>query len=304
MHDEWQPVSAWAPIVGRWTFEEGGETYNGPQEGMNFPFGLCASSVTLTGGSVRVSVELSDTEDSSGRILLGYRSPSERYLSIGIGGYRAAYVLSEFVPSSGWRGLSVAGSVDNLLSSKQYKIEARLVGQRLSLLVNDVRVFEHLLEQPLTSGQVGLYAWGNHSVKFSDMAVRKVAGKVFVVMQFSEPYQQLYSEVVQPVAKEFGLQAYHVGEVFGPGVILQDIAEGIIEAKIVIAEVTPANQNVFYELGYAHALGKPTILLAERGKQLPFDITGYRCLFYQNTIGGKKQVEEALRKHLQAILHE
>jgi hypothetical protein len=53
-----------------------------------------------------------------------------------------------------------------------------------------------------------------------------------------------------------------------------------------------------------HALGKPTILLAERGKQLPFDISGYRVLFYENTIGGKKQVEDGLKKHLAAILRE
>jgi hypothetical protein len=136
------------------------------------------------------------------------------------------------------------------------------------------------------------------------MAVSRLHGKVFVVMQFSELYKQLYSEVIQPVADEFGLEAYHVGEVFGPGVILNDIVQGLVEAKVVIAEVTPSNQNVFYELGYAHALGKPAILLAERGKQLPFDITGYRCLFYENTIGGKKQVEDALRTHLASIMRE
>jgi len=77
-----------------------------------------------------------------------------------------------------------------------------------------------------------------------------------------------------------------------------------VEAKIVIAEITAPNQNVFYELGYAHALKKPTILLAEHGKTLPFDVSGYRCLFYENSIGGKRKVEEALDKHLKAILHE
>jgi nucleoside 2-deoxyribosyltransferase len=76
--------------------------------------------------------------------------------------------------------------------------------------------------------------------------------------------------------------------------IAQGIAQGIADAKVVIAEITPANQKVFYELGYAHALGKPTILLAERGKQPPFDISGYRVLFYNNTIAGKKQVQEGL----------
>lgn len=303
-HCEWQPISAWAPIVGQWTFEEEVVIYNSSQGGSNFPYGLCTSNVDLTEGFIRASVELSATEESSGRILLGYRSANERYISIGLGGYGAAYVLSEYEPSYGWKDLLLVGSVDNLLVNDQYEIETRLQGQRLYLTVNKVRIFRYVLEQPLTSSQVGLFGWGNQPVKFSNIAVNKVSGKVFVVMQFSEPYQQLYSEVLQPVAKEFALQAYHAGENFGSGVVLQDIVAGIIEAKIIIAEVTPVNQNVFYELGYAHALRKPTILLAERGKQLPFDITGYRCLFYENTIGGKKQVEEALRQHLQAILYD
>ena len=73
---------------------------------------------------------------------------------------------------------------------------------------------------------------------------------------------------------------------------------------MVIADITPVNQNVFYELGYAHALGKPTILLAERGKEFPFDVRGYRVLMYDNTIAGKGQVMEGLQKHLKAILQE
>ena len=90
---------------------------------------------------------------------------------------------------------------------------------------------------------------------------------------------------------------------FRPGIILEDIVRGIVESKVIIAEITPPNQNVFYELGYAHALRKPAILLAEEGKALPFDISGYRCLFYENSIGGKRRIEEGLAKHLNAILH-
>lgn len=141
-------------------------------------------------------------------------------------------------------------------------------------------------------------------MQFSNIAVQEAPGRVFIVMRFADPFQQLYSDVIKPVVEEFGMEAYHVGEVYGPGVILNDIVQGLIESKIVIAEITPANENVFYELGFAHALKKPTILLAEKGRQLPFDITGYRCLFYENTIGGKKSVEESLRKHLQAITHD
>lgn len=299
-----EKIISWAPIVGRWSFSDGKAVYKGTEAESQFPFGICASGFNLSEGSVNVTINLSSKNDCCGRILLGYKSPNDRYFSIGLGGYRCAYVLSEYVPSEGWRGLTVVGNEQNLQINEDYEIEAKVTGQRLRLSVNKIRIFETVLDAPFTGGQVGLYAWGTCEVSFKNMLVSQVPGKVFVVMQFSEPYQQLYSEVIQPVCEKYGLHAYHIGEVFGPGVILQDIASGIVESKIIIAEVTPANQNVFYELGYSHALGKPTILLAEREKQLPFDITGYRCLFYENTIGGKKQVEESLEKHLKAILND
>ena len=289
--------------MGRWTIKDGEVTYTGPQGNTGQPYGICLTNARFSEGVIKVAVELSP--DTSGRVLFGYRSLSEGYWTAGLGGHEGcAYGLSEFSPAYGWRATSLLGSASNLNSGRKYEIEMKLSGQRIYLTVANVRVLEHVLEQPVTSGQVGLFAWGKGEVRFSAMTVAQFPAKVFVVMQFSEPYKQLYSEVIQPVADSFGLEAYHVGDVFGPGMILNDIVQGLIESKVIIAEVTPSNQNVFYELGYAHALGKPTILLAERGKQPPFDISGYRHLFYDNTIGGKKQVEEGLRKHLQAIMHE
>ncbi len=107
--------------------------------------------------------------------------------------------------------------------------------------------------------------------------------------------------MIQGVVKEFGLQAVYAGDLFGPGVILEEIVQNIVESKIVIAEITEPNENVFYELGYAHALRKPTIILAEEGKKLPFDVSGYRCLFYNNSIAGKRKIEEGLKRDLRDI---
>ena len=86
--------------------------------------------------------------------------------------------------------------------------------------------------------------------------------------------------------------------------ILQDIIQDISNASIIIADVTMDNPNVFYELGFAHALKKPTILLAdiEKREKLPFDISGYRTIFYSNTIGGKSEIEETLIRYLKTIL--
>ena len=293
----------WAAIVGRWSFHDATVVYDGPEENANVPFGICLTDLRFTEGIVSCRTKFAEKSDE-GRILLGYRSPEERYVIAGLGGWHRAYTVGEFIPSLGWRALVAAGSDSNFELNRWYSQSVEVKGQRLQLSVDNVRVLQHVFGRPATNGQIGLFAFGRCPVEFDGFTVNQRPGNVFVVMQLSEPYKQLYDEVIQPIAKTFALNAYHVGEVFGPGMILQDIIQGIIEAEVVIAEITEANQNVFYELGYAHALNKPTILLAERGKQLPFDIRGYRVLFYDNTIAGKKQVEEGLKRHLEAILRD
>ena len=64
-------------------------------------------------------------------------------------------------------------------------------------------------------------------------------------------------------------EAYRADDVFRPGPILQDIISGLVESDVIIAEITPTNANVFYELGYAHARNTPTVLLARRNGTLP-----------------------------------
>ena len=121
-------------------------------------------------------------------------------------------------------------------------------------------------------------------------------------MKFGEPYDALYRDVVQPVSKKAGFYAVRADDIFRPGVILQDIIQGIVGSDVILAEITPVNANVFYELGYAHALNKPTILLANREtEELPFDISGYRVIFYDDSIRGKGDIEATLRKHLESV---
>jgi hypothetical protein len=298
-----QNISNWAAIQGRWRFDDGARAvYEGPQEPV-WPYGICVSNVRFSEGEARVTVQ-QNNGSVDGRLLLGYRSPTVDYVTVGLGGYGCAYTVTHFIPASGWRNLASAGRTENLVIGRPYELCVRVHGQRIALDVDGVRVLEHLLEMPLPYGQLGLFAWGElGGTEFTKMSVRKKPPEVFVVMQFSG-FEELYADVIRPITKEFGLEPYRADEVFGPGNIIEDIIHGIESAQIIIAEITPPNENVFYEVGYAHALKKPTILLADRTKKLPFDLTGRRCLFYENSIGGKRRVEEGLRRHLQAILDE
>ncbi len=121
-------------------------------------------------------------------------------------------------------------------------------------------------------------------------------------MQFSAPYNELFTQVIKPICREFGIEVEREDEAYGPGVIMQDIIRTMIESSMIVAEITPANPNVYYDVGYAHALSKPTVSIAEAGMKLPFDLSGFRTLFYQNTMDGNAKFEEGLRKHLDAVL--
>jgi len=52
----------------------------------------------------------------------------------------------------------------------------------------------------------------------------------------------------------------------------KNVYENIKNADIVIADVIWDNVNVFYEIGFAHALNKPVILISPKGYKAPFDI--------------------------------
>lgn len=305
MEEQSRALTKWAPIAGRWEFENDLARYLGPEDPAS-PHGVALSVARLRSGSVETSVHFSEKpEGSSGRILFGYNSKTTEYYSIGLGGYGRAYVLSDYQPGEGWRGVRYIGSQKNIAPNSHFRIQARVQAQRVSLVVDGIQVFEHDLSQPPSGDQIGLFAWGPEPVEFKDTKVVAIRPpKVFVVMRFGEPFDALYTDVIKPVVEEMGLQAYRADDIYRPGVILQDIIQGIVEAEVIIAEITPPEPNVFYELGYAHALDKTTILLAERNGKLPFDIRGYRCIFYDNTIRGKGEVEKTLRKHLVNILGE
>jgi Nucleoside 2-deoxyribosyltransferase len=266
--------------------------------------GLTVSNSVLQNGRCRVRIQFSapfGAEEQAAGIVIGYRSPEQHYAFAELGAARSAYCIGEFASGFGWRPLAATGERENLRPGQSYSLEISVQGQELRMMVDDVPVIQHLLSKPLEGRQVGLIAAGAAGISFSEFAVSGERPSAFVAMEFTEPFDTFYGEVIHRQAEDAGFRVVRIDEKAGPGVIFQDIQREIEQADIVIAEITPANPNVFYELGYAHALGKPTILLARRGAQLPFDIRSYRVVFYNDTIGGKSEVERSLQKHLAAI---
>ena len=69
------------------------------------------------------------------------------------------------------------------------------------------------------------------------MSLRQMP-EAFVVMQFGQPYDDLYSDVIVPTCSELGFEARRADDIYAPGIILQDIVTGLLRSSVVIAEIT------------------------------------------------------------------
>jgi hypothetical protein len=83
------------------------------------------------------------------------------------------------------------------------------------------------------------------------------------------------------------------------------------ESKLILADLSGTNPNVFYELGLAHALTKPAILITESIEDIPFDLRALRVLEYDKNIPDwgiilqekiTKSIMEVVASPLQAVL--
>ncbi|MBN8621448.1 MAG: hypothetical protein J0L63_21225, partial [Anaerolineae bacterium] len=88
------------------------------------------------------------------------------------------------------------------------------------------------------------------------------------------------------------------------GVIMGEVWSALNNCKFVIAEITGGNDNVFYELGIAHTLNKPAILMTQAAKteDIPFDVRHLRYIRYENTVGGGVKLRDDLKTAITRLL--
>jgi len=111
-------------------------------------------------------------------------------------------------------------------------------------------------------------------------------------MPFKDDFADIYQIGIKEACNSAGTFCERVDEQIFKETILDRIYNQIARADVIIADMTGRNPNVFYEVGYAHALGKPTILVTNSADDIPFDLKQYPHIIY-----GKKIVY--LRDELQ-----
>lgn len=197
--------------------------------------------------------------------------------------------------------IEMAGSLSTHKKGDIVQLKVTVNGSQISLFYNNILICSSRANLKSAPIELRLGSFKDE-VELFDIKAFPIKPKVFVVMQFSREYNELYEEVIKPVVEDSGYECIRADEFYTTTPILKDIIENIEGSKAIIAEITPDNPNVFYEIGYSHAINKPTILLCDhRREKLPFDISSFRTLFYENTIAGKKKVENSLTKYLEQI---
>jgi len=106
----------------------------------------------------------------------------------------------------------------------------------------------------------------------------------FVLMPFDSDFDDIYKLGIKQSCIDAGAYCERVDEQIYKESILERIYNQISKADIIIADMTNRNPNVFYEVGYAHALGKTTILLTNNSEDIPFDLKHYSHIIYDNKI--------------------
>jgi hypothetical protein len=103
-------------------------------------------------------------------------------------------------------------------------------------------------------------------------------------MPFDSSFDDVYKFGIKGAAEDAGAYAERIDEqIFSEG-ILDRVFNQINKSDVVVADMTGRNPNVFYEVGYAHALGKIVLLLTQKADDIPFDLKHHQHIVYGGSI--------------------
>ena len=135
----------------------------------------------------------------------------------------------------------------------------------------------------------------SHGIEPSKLGIRR--DLIFVLTPFHEDLSDEFNAIVS-VGRDVGFIVNRGDERVSAGEIFPQLLLQIVQSRIVIANISGRNPNVFYELGIAHALDKPVILLAHKNSEVPFDIRAKQIVFYNDN----EELQHELRRMLSRVL--
>jgi len=123
-----------------------------------------------------------------------------------------------------------------------------------------------------------------------------------MIMPFAPEFDPVYQQIVVPTVKSLALSIKRGDDPFSKHEIMHDVWSMLNASQIVIADCTGRNPNVFYELGLAHTIGKPVIMLTQSLDELPFDVKNRRAIEYDIAFHKIDKLKQQLSAAIRSIL--
>jgi len=137
------------------------------------------------------------------------------------------------------------------------------------------------------------------------------ADECFTIMPYGGWFDEYYEQIFLPAITSAGLVPKRADDLYRPSAIVHDIWLYTKRAKLILADLSEKNPNVFYELGLAHAIAKPAILVTQSMEDVPFDLRALRVIEYDKNAPAwgedlkskiRTAITEVLASPLQAVL--
>lgn len=139
----------------------------------------------------------------------------------------------------------------------------------------------------------------NVSENSESAPIREFLDTCFILMPYGQWHDKYFKEIYVSATKEAGFEPVRADEVFSAGSVIEQIWNQIRKSKVMLADLTGKNPNVFYELGLAHAIQKPVVLVSATIDDVPFDLRHLRTVIYDNR---EPNWGEKLKKEITAYL--